>query len=70
MAATNGFIGKVHHLGAKVGGTFRLSFSNFTTGKSYAFGGEYREIEPNARLQYTAVYDGPTRQAGCSSRSI
>lgn len=55
----NGFTGKVHHLDAKVGGTFRMSFSNFTTGKSHAFGGEYREIKPYARLQYTDVFDDP-----------
>jgi len=42
----NGFTGKVHHLEARVGGTFRMSFTNFTTGNSHAFGGEYREMKP------------------------
>lgn len=55
----NGFTCKVHHLDAKVGGTFRMSFTNFTTGKSHAFGGEYREIKPGERLQYTDVFDDP-----------
>ncbi len=55
----NGFTGKVHHLDARVGGTFRMSLSNFTTGKRHAFGGEYREIKPDARLQYTDVFDDP-----------
>jgi len=55
----NGFTGKVHHLEAKVGGTFRMSFTNFTTGKSHAFGGEYRELKPGQRLQYTDAFDDP-----------
>ena len=42
----NGFTGKVHHLEAKVGGTYKMSFTNFTTGKSHSFGGEYRELTP------------------------
>lgn len=55
----NGFTGKVHRLEAKVGGTFRMSFTNFTTGKSHAFSGEYRELKPGQRLQYTDVFDDP-----------
>jgi uncharacterized protein YndB with AHSA1/START domain len=43
----NGFTGKVHHLEAKVGGTYRMSFTNFTTGSSHSFGGEYLELLPN-----------------------
>ena len=42
----NGFTGKVHHMDAKVGGTFKMSFTNFTTGKSHSFGGEYLELVP------------------------
>ena len=42
----NGFTGKVHHLDAKVGGTFKMSFTNFTTGASHSFGGEYLELRP------------------------
>lgn len=55
----NGFVGTVHHLEAKVGGTFRMSFTNFTTGKSHAFGGEYLELIPNERICYTDKFDDP-----------
>jgi uncharacterized protein YndB with AHSA1/START domain len=55
----NGFTGRVHHLDAKVGGTFRMAFTNFTTGATHAFGGEYRELKPSERLQYTSVFDDP-----------
>jgi uncharacterized protein YndB with AHSA1/START domain len=55
----NGFTGKVHHLEAKVGGTFRMSFTNFTTGQSHAFGGEYLELVPNERIGYTDRFDNP-----------
>ncbi|MCK9992180.1 MAG: hypothetical protein Dbin4_00700 [Alphaproteobacteria bacterium] len=54
-----GFTCTVHHLDAKVGGTFRMSFTNFTTGNSHAFGGEYRELIPKQRLQYTDKFDDP-----------
>jgi len=54
-----GFTGKVHHLEAKVGGTFRMSFTNFTTGKSHSFGGEYRELVPHERIRYTDTFDDP-----------
>jgi uncharacterized protein YndB with AHSA1/START domain len=54
-----GFTGKVHHLDAKVGGTFRMSFTNFTTGQSHAFGGEYLELVPNEKLCYTDKFDDP-----------
>jgi len=55
----NGFTAKVHHLDAKVGGSFRMSFTNFTTGRSNAFGGTYRELVPNERLVYTDKFDDP-----------
>src|SRR5690348_301630 len=53
----NGFIGKVHHLDARVGGTHKMSFTNFTTGQSHAFGGEYLELVPNERIRYTDRFD-------------
>ena len=53
----NGFTGKVHLLEAKVGGKHRLSFTNFTTGDSHSFGGEYLELVPNERLRYTDRFD-------------
>ncbi|MBU0751129.1 MAG: SRPBCC family protein [Gammaproteobacteria bacterium] len=55
----NGFTGRVHHLDAKVGGTFRMSFTNFTTEQSHAFGGEYLELVPNERICYTDKFDDP-----------
>ena len=55
----NGFTGKVHHMDAKVGGTFRMSFTNFTTGKSHSFGGTYLELKPNELLRYTDKFDDP-----------
>ena len=55
----NGFTGKVHHLDAKVGGTFKMSFTNFTTGKSHSFGGKYLELVPNERIRHTDVFDDP-----------
>jgi uncharacterized protein YndB with AHSA1/START domain len=54
-----GFTCKVHHLEAKVGGTFRMSFTNFTTGGSHAFGGEYLELTPHERIRYTDRFDDP-----------
>jgi uncharacterized protein YndB with AHSA1/START domain len=55
----NGFTGKVHHLDAKVGGTFKMSFTNFTSGDVISFGGEYLEMQPNQRLRYTDQFDDP-----------
>jgi len=55
----NGFTGKVHHIDAKVGGTYKMSFTNFSTGKSHSFGGEYLELVPNERLRYTDRFDDP-----------
>jgi uncharacterized protein YndB with AHSA1/START domain len=54
-----GFTGKVHHLDARLGGTFRMSFTNFTTGASHSFGGEYLELVPHERLRYTDKFDDP-----------
>lgn len=56
----NGFTGKVHHLEAKVGGTFKMSFTKFTTGSSHTFGGEYLELTPHERIRYTDKFDDPT----------
>jgi len=55
----NGFTCKVHHMDAKVGGTYRMSFTNFTTGRSHSFGGEYLELVPHERLRYTDKFDDP-----------
>ncbi len=55
----NGFTAKVHHMDAKIGGTFRMSFTNFTTGATISFGGDYRELVPNERLRYTDNFDDP-----------
>jgi uncharacterized protein YndB with AHSA1/START domain len=55
----NGFTGKVHHLDAKVGGTYRMSFTNFSTGRSHSFGGEYLELVPHERIRHTDVFDDP-----------
>jgi len=53
----NGFTGQVHQLDAKVGGTYRMSFTNFNTGKSHSFGGEYLELTPNERIRHTDRFD-------------
>ena len=55
----NGFTGKVHHLDAKVGGTYKMSFTNFTTGKSHSFGGTYLELTPHERIRYSNKFDDP-----------
>ena len=55
----NGFTGKVHQMDARVGGTYKMSFTNFTTGKSHSFGGKYVELVPNERLRYTDQFDDP-----------
>ena len=54
-----GFTCKVHHMDAKVGGTFRMSFTNFSTGNGHAFGGEYRQLVPNEIVRYTDKFDDP-----------
>ena len=53
----NGFTGKVHQLDAKVGGTYKMSFTNFSTGKSHSFGGKYLELKPHELLRYTDKFD-------------
>lgn len=55
----HGFTAKVHHLEAKVGGTYRMSFTNFSTGHSHAFGGKYLELLPNERIRHTDIFDDP-----------
>ena len=56
----HGFTCKVHHMDPRVGGTYRMSFTNFTTGNGHAFGGEYRELIPNQRLVYTDKFEDPS----------
>lgn len=55
----NGFTARVHHMDVKVGGTFRMSFTNFSSGHSHAFGGEYLELTPHQRIRYTDRFDDP-----------
>jgi uncharacterized protein YndB with AHSA1/START domain len=55
----SGFTGKVHHLEPRVGGTYKMSFTNFTNGKSHSFGGKYLELVPGERLRYTDKFDDP-----------
>jgi len=55
----NGFTGQVHHLEARVGGTYKMSFTNFSTGSSHSFGGEYLELTPNERIRHTDRFDDP-----------
>ncbi len=55
----HGFTCKVHHFEPKVGGTFRMSFTNFTSGNSHAFGGTYLELKPHERIRYTDKFDDP-----------
>ncbi|MFL6676154.1 MAG: SRPBCC family protein [Massilia sp.] len=55
----HGFIGTVHEMDTRVGGRYKMSFTNFTTGHSHSFGGEYLELEPGKRLRYTAEFDDP-----------
>jgi uncharacterized protein YndB with AHSA1/START domain len=55
----NGFTGKVHQMEAKVGGTYKMSFTNFSTGKSHSFGGKYLELKPHERIRYDDKFDDP-----------
>jgi uncharacterized protein YndB with AHSA1/START domain len=55
----HGFTGKVHHMDAKVGGTFKMSFTNFSTGNGHSFGGTYLELKPNELIRYTDKFDDP-----------
>jgi uncharacterized protein YndB with AHSA1/START domain len=54
-----GFTAKMHHTDARVGGTYKMSFTNFTTGKSHAFGGKYLELSPHERIRYSDKFDDP-----------
>ena len=55
----NGFTAKVHHMEAKSGGTYKMSFTNFSTGKSHSFGGKYLELKPHERIRYDDKFDDP-----------
>ena len=55
----NGFVGTVHHIDARVGGSYKMSFTNFSTGSSHSFGGEYLELVPHERLRYRDKFDDP-----------
>jgi uncharacterized protein YndB with AHSA1/START domain len=55
----HGFTGKVHHLDAKVGGTYKMSFTNFGSGNGHSFGGKYLELVPNERIVHTDTFDDP-----------
>jgi len=55
----NGFTGKVHSMDPRVGGSYRMSFTNFSTGSSHSFGGDYLELVPNERIKYTGKFDNP-----------
>jgi uncharacterized protein YndB with AHSA1/START domain len=55
----NGFTGKVHSMDARIGGTYKMSFTNFTTGKSHSFGGKFVEMMPGKKLKYTDRFDDP-----------
>src|SRR6201984_2704467 len=60
----NGFTGKVHQMDVKVGGGYKMSFTNFTTGKSHSFGGTYLELKPHERIRYTNKFEGGNLPAG------
>lgn len=70
----NGFTGTVHQMDAKVGGSYRMSFTNFTTGDTHAFGGEYLELVPNELIRYNCKFDDPnlpgTMQTTVSLRQV
>ena len=55
----NGFTGTVHHLDAKVGGTYKMSFTNFSSGNGHSFGGKYLELVPHERIRHTDKFDAP-----------
>ena len=55
----HGFTGKIHHMDARVGGSYKMSFTNFTTGSSHSFGGKYVELVPNELLRYVDTFDDP-----------
>ena len=55
----HGFTGAVHHIEARVGGSYKMSFTNFSSGNAHSFGGEYRELVPSKRIRYTNKFDNP-----------
>ncbi len=55
----NGFTGRVHHIDAGVGGTYKMSFTNFSKGRTHSFGGKFLELVPNERIRYTDAFDDP-----------
>ena len=55
----NGFTGRVHQIEAKVGGTYKMSFTNFTSGRSHTFGGKFLELVPNERIRHSDTFDDP-----------
>ena len=55
----HGFTGRVHHMDVRVGGSYKMSFTNFSTGRSHSFGGDYLELVPNERIRYTDKFDDP-----------
>ena len=55
----NGFTGKVHQMDAKIGGAYKMSFTNFSSGSSHSFGGTYVELNPHERIRYTSKFDNP-----------
>jgi uncharacterized protein YndB with AHSA1/START domain len=59
MASAQWLHGKVHHLDARVDGTYKMSFTNFTSGRSHSFGGEYLELVPHERIRYSDKFDDP-----------
>lgn len=64
--APHGFTATVHHMDAKVGGGYRMSFTNFSTGKSHSFGGTYVELIPAEKIRYTDKFDDPNMQGEMS----
>lgn len=55
----HGFTGKIHEMDARVGGSYKMSFTNFSTGQTHSFGGDYLEIVPHERIRYTDAFDDP-----------
>lgn len=66
----HGFTAKVHELNATVGGTYKMSFTNFTTGQSHSFGGSYLELIPNERIVHTDAFDDPNLASAMMTTSI
>jgi uncharacterized protein YndB with AHSA1/START domain len=62
--APHGFTARVHHMDARVGGSYKMSFTNFTSGKSHSFGGEYVELVPHERMRWTDRFDDPNLPGG------